>query len=266
MTSLKLDDLLAPMTRADFLDRHFRVRLLHLPGAWHRVGGADRLSWATANRILGMFRAIAPGTADIGIMRDKGKAVRQIPDKRSDLQFVFNDTTLQVRVASQYYDPQALAEAMRAGAGVVINDAHVLEAEIRRVAVAVEDFSAGRAFANLYLTSAKEGLCKAHVDAHDLFVVHVAGQKTWRFHRFFKPDIPNNINPVQHPEFDPGDIVEEITLAPGDVLYVPWGLAHSVVTHTPSMHVSFGFTPPLRDRPTGGRIPRYQFDLPRELE
>ena len=47
---------------------------------------------------------------------------------------------------------------------------------------------------------------------------------------------------------------------------VPWGMVHSVVTHEPSLHLSFGFTPPLSAPPGGGRIPDYEFDLPAELQ
>jgi hypothetical protein len=263
---MKLEDLL-PMSRSEFFDRCFRIRPVHIPGAWHQKLGRDRFGWATASRLLGMYRLIAPGVVDVGIMRDKARDVRLVLDKRSDLTFTFNDTTVQSRVSSHYYDPESLAAVMRQGAAVVINDAQVLDEHVREVGIAVEDFANARAFCNLYLNTPKEGLCQAHVDAHDLFVFHVEGaSKVWRFHEFFKPDIDHNINPVQHPDFQPGKIVIEVELAPGDVLYVPWGLAHSVVTSQPSMHLSFGFTPPLRDRPNGARIPRYRFDLPRELE
>jgi len=263
---MKLEDLLAPLSRIQFLDQHFRSKLLHVPGAIHRVLGAEAFSWATANRLLAMYRVIAPGTAEVGIMRNKARNVPVVLDKRSEITLTFNDTVVQSRVSSHYFDPAALAATMKQGAAVIVNDAHVYDDQIRRLAIAIEDFASARAFCNLYLTSAKERLCEAHVDAHDLFVVHVEGKKTWRFHQFHQPEIPQNINPAQHPEFEAGPVVTEVELSPGDLLYVPWGLAHSVVTHSSAMHLSFGFTPPLKDRPNGARIPRHEFALPRELD
>jgi ribosomal protein L16 Arg81 hydroxylase len=264
---MKFEDLLAPMSHGEFLEKWFRARPLHLPGAVNRMLGAEHFGWHTANRLLGIYRHTAPGFVDVGIHRNRAREVTLVPDKRSEVSFTYNDTVIQARVSSHYFEPESLAAAMRRGAAVIVNDAHVLDEDIRQVAVAVEDFAKGRAFCNVYINSPKQGVCEAHVDAHDLFVLHIAGVgKVWRFHEFFKPDIQHNLNPVQHGEFAPGNVTHEIELAPGDALYVPWGQAHSVVTTRPSMHMSFGFTPLLRDRPEGGRIPRYRFDLPRELE
>jgi ribosomal protein L16 Arg81 hydroxylase len=263
---MRFEELLSPLTEERFLAEHYRTKELHVPGGLHRVRPEGALGWPIANRILSLHSHMAPGTLEVGITRERTREMPVIQHKRSEVRFQFNDTLVAAAVSSHYFAPEAIAEALREGFAVIVNDAQALDGELLELCQAVEDFTKGRAWCNLYVTSQKERYCPPHVDAHDSFILHLCGTKIWRLHAFQDAKIERNINPAQHPDFDAGDVVSEIEVNPGDVLYVPWGRAHSVVTQSPSLHLAVGFKPPMQDHVLGGRLPRHQFDLPAGLE
>jgi ribosomal protein L16 Arg81 hydroxylase len=100
--------------------------------------------------------------------------------------------------------------------------------------------------ANAYQTPASAQGFAVHHDTHDVFVLQVAGTKRWRIYA------PLVELPLKHqrwsPELgDPGEPVADITLRPGDTLYVPRGWPHEAVTHrADSLHLTIGLHPPTR--------------------
>ena len=62
---------------------------------------------------------------------------------------------------------------------------------------------------NMYLTPPEAQGLAPHVDSHDVFVVQQAGEKTWTLL-----------------EADKRRVLKNITLVPGDVLYLPQGVPH----------------------------------------
>lgn len=70
-----------------------------------------------------------------------------------------------------------------------------------------------------------------HVDRYDVFLVQVAGRRRWQLARSFDPtpDPAFELALLQH--FEPES---EITAEPGDVLYLPPGVAHHGIAEEPS--------------------------------
>ena len=80
-----------------------------------------------------------------------------------------------------------------------------------------------------------------HHDRKDVFVLQIAGRKTWRLHR---PAEPYPIRNSVDNEFDAlagAEPLLEVELEPGDMLYVPRGFLHKpFTTDEHSLHLSFG--------------------------
>jgi Cupin superfamily protein len=100
--------------------------------------------------------------------------------------------------------------------------------------------------ANAYLTPASAQGFAVHHDTHDVFVLQVSGTKRWKVYE------PLVELPLKHQRWspalgDPGEPVMDITLHPGDTLYLPRGWPHEAVTHRDdSLHLTIGLHPPTR--------------------
>ena len=100
--------------------------------------------------------------------------------------------------------------------------------------------------ANAYLTPASAQGFAVHHDTHDVFVLQVSGSKRWRIYA------PLLELPLKHQRWspalgDPGEPVQDVTLRPGDTLYVPRGWPHEAVTdRADSLHLTIGLHPPTR--------------------
>ncbi len=103
--------------------------------------------------------------------------------------------------------------------------------------------------ANAYLSPAGNRGFAAHHDTHDVFVLQVAGRKTFRFYSG-GPELPfcdERYDPSMAGERTPGEFVE---LSAGDTLYIPRGIVHDARAHDdgPSLHITVGVFPVvLRD-------------------
>ncbi len=82
----------------------------------------------------------------------------------------------------------------------------------------------------------------AHVDSYDVFLLQAQGRRRWRISRQrdqdFVPDLPLKILA----DFRPTD---EWVLEPGDLLYLPPGVAHEGVAVGEGITLSIGFRAPL---------------------
>jgi bifunctional lysine-specific demethylase and histidyl-hydroxylase NO66 len=100
--------------------------------------------------------------------------------------------------------------------------------------------------ANAYHTPASAQGFAIHHDTHDVFVLQVAGRKRWRV---YEPvvELPLKNQRWSPALGDPGDPVAELTLAPGDTLYLPRGWPHEAATGGgESLHLTVGLHPPTR--------------------
>lgn len=104
---------------------------------------------------------------------------------------------------------------------------------------------------NVYLTPKGSRTFPVHVDDHDVFVLQVEGEKLWRLHELKQ-------NPVMRLDYKEDlsftrewgkerldtPLIAELTLKPGDVLYVPRGMPHcAVARNSTSLHLTVSITP-----------------------
>lgn len=114
----------------------------------------------------------------------------------------------------------------------------------------------GRAFAarigvNSYLTPKGSRTLSIHTDDHDVFVLQVQGEKVWRLHELRNLSVMR-LDYKQDLAFTPewgesrleGPLLAELTLRPGDLLYVPRGMPHCAVAQdATSLHLTIAVTP-----------------------
>jgi len=101
---------------------------------------------------------------------------------------------------------------------------------------------------NSYLTPARSKGFSRHYDTHDVLVLQVSGSKTWQIY--------DNPLPLPHEEQayvpawgEQARLLAEITLQPGDVLYLPRGFIHGASANgDSSLHLTIGMRSlPLRE-------------------
>lgn len=85
-----------------------------------------------------------------------------------------------------------------------------------------------------------------HCDDHDVFAIHFEGEKVWNIYENIEQ------SPINHPTFKhtpderikkAGKIIDQITLKPGDFLYIPRGQYHdALASKDGAIHIAFGLT------------------------
>jgi ribosomal protein L16 Arg81 hydroxylase len=114
----------------------------------------------------------------------------------------------------------------------------------------MEEALGGKVQGNLYLSSRRRPGFAAHFDTHDVYAVHVEGTKTWYVYEGRADD------PIAHPMFRSygrehherakGELLMEVHMEPGDILYLPRGQYHDALADEGgAVHVAFGVTYPI---------------------
>ena len=105
----------------------------------------------------------------------------------------------------------------------------------------------GKTQSNLYCSWNQHQAFDSHFDTHDVFALHVAGEKVWRLFegRLDRPianEVYKNLDQEYHDEHR-GAVAAEITLRPGDLLYIPRGQYHDALASSDgAIHLAFGVT------------------------
>ncbi len=140
-----------------------------------------------------------------------------------------------------YVDRGAVADLHRAGATIILQQAHQSVAPLGRYCRALEHVFSAHVQTNLYLTPPNAQGFRTHYDNHDVLVVQVAGEKAWRLYE--KPiDTPYRGEAFEAGKYESGELKQEFVLKAGDCAYVPRGLMHDAMTSgaEPSLHITVG--------------------------
>lgn len=103
--------------------------------------------------------------------------------------------------------------------------------------------------ANLYVTQKNTQGFEPHYDTHDIFIMQIAGKKSWRlFDTFFKLPLSNHkISKDDSDSYLSKAPSTEVELLPGDLIYIPRGLVHDTfTTDSTSIHITLGIFPHTR--------------------
>lgn len=122
------------------------------------------------------------------------------------------------RQVADVIDPVAVGRALGDGATVVLQSLHRTVPAVGRFASALEAEISHPVQVNAYLTPPGAAGLAPHADGHDVIAVQLHGSKAWTV-----------------------DGLGDITLHPGDTLYLPVGTCHSAETdERASLHLTVG--------------------------
>lgn len=190
----------------DFMDRCWRRRFVHLPGAATALLASLPTIAEVEAALAGVVVELAAGTEFLSFPRAGEVVVRKwlraTPAQRPD------DQAINVPHAERLFPRLApLAEALA-----------------RRFA----------APANLQLFLGQDGAgLRAHSDIHDSFIVQVAGRKRWVVE---DPEPTRTLAGNGGGSFGPG--ARELVLGPGDLLYKPSHGLHATASEGPTLSLT----------------------------
>lgn len=128
----------------------------------------------------------------------------------------------------------------REGATIVLQAIHERNESLKQFCRNLASHLTARTHVNAYITPpAGQGLSR-HYDTHDVFVLQVFGEKRWKI---YDNPIALPLPSMPHGETrpDPGEVLHDVVLAAGDVMYIPRGYIHEAETEdVHSAHLTVG--------------------------
>lgn len=138
-------------------------------------------------------------------------------------------------------DRVAVARLYRRGATIILNQLHQSDIALADFCRSVERVFSCHVQTNIYLTPPGSQGFHTHYDNHDVFVLQIEGEKTWRL--YDRPvDAPYRGERFESGRHPVGEPSHSFVLKAGDCAYVPRGLMHdaSASGDTASLHVTCG--------------------------
>lgn len=225
-------DLIAPVPLQSFLDESYDRAPLHIP-ATGEAGERRRalLPWGQLNAMLGIA----------GHWREE------------NIKLILNGT----HVPGEHYldetatrggmvwraDPAKIEALLALGASLVVDAAEDASPALKQLGAMLSGQFRGAAGANIYCSFQGQQAFRSHMDLHDVFAIHTEGEKVWRIYRNRAPDpVEQHGGPDAQAQIDAakGPLLMEVTMRPGDLLYVPRGYYHDALASSEaSLHVTF---------------------------
>ncbi|MEO5577093.1 MAG: cupin domain-containing protein [Gaiellaceae bacterium] len=137
-------------------------------------------------------------------------------------------------------DVGRVLDELERGATIVLQGLHHLWLPLARYCRHLEAFLGHPAQANAYYTPAGSQGLPVHHDTHEVISLQVAGSKRWLV---YEPvlELPLRNQRYRSTLGEPGEPVLDVTLGPGDTLYLPRGWLHQALTSdADSLHITVG--------------------------
>lgn len=138
-------------------------------------------------------------------------------------------------------DRVAVARLYGRGATIILNQVHQSDIALAAFCRSVERVFSCHVQTNIYLTPPGSQGFHTHYDNHDVFVLQIEGEKTWRLYdqAVEAPYRGERFEPGKHPVGEPS---HSFVLKAGDCAYVPRGLMHDASTSgdAASLHITCG--------------------------
>jgi bifunctional lysine-specific demethylase and histidyl-hydroxylase MINA len=229
--------LLAPFSVEEFFSNYHDKRPLYIPGAIDKF--AALMSWPMLSELLSQT-ALWSGRS-LNLVLDKRKI-----DPNDYCERAKNRDGAEMLVP----DLARVGVWLRRGASLVANDIASFTPALRHLTQLIEQALTVKLQTNLYCSwQAHQGF-DSHFDLHDVYALHIAGEKRWLIYGCHFE------YPINHPAYTTlgqafhdqhkGKVSLDVTLKPGDLLYIPRGWYHdALATSSASLHLACGASAPL---------------------
>jgi ribosomal protein L16 Arg81 hydroxylase len=162
-------DILRPLSEDEFFAEYYDRKPLHLNDDPEKFAAV--MSWEDLTSILNMTAVWS--SSSLQLVRDKEvlpprEFCRTAPNRDGQ-------TVLQP-------DAGKVMNLLQRGASLVANDIDTLTPGLRGIANALESALLGKAQANLYCSRKEHQAFGTHFDTHDVYAMHIAGEKLWRIY------------------------------------------------------------------------------------
>jgi len=230
--------LLEPVTVDDFFDSYFDKQPLHIKG--DPAKAADVCNWQSFDELIHKTGIWSDQTFKMVIDTER------VPANAYCASSPGRDGMSVLAPVSDKVQKQ-----LDSGASIVLDLVETLTPGIRSVTNALEMALAARINCNAYYSQHQRQAFPSHFDSMDVFALHIEGTKVWRVYtgRFEDPlERPG----FDHTSFSPdyhekkkGDLLMEVHMEPGDLLYLPKGWYHDALASSDAcLHLSFGTSQP----------------------
>ena len=132
------------------------------------------------------------------------------------------------------------------GSSIILNEIEKLTNNLQDTVNDLQELTNGKCQGNLYFSMQSRQAFGPHCHDHDVFAFHFEGEKIWNIYENIEK------NPINHPMFKysaeerekkAGKIIDQVTLQPGDLLYLPRGQYHdALASKNGAIHIAFGLT------------------------
>ncbi|MDF1748143.1 MAG: cupin domain-containing protein [Alphaproteobacteria bacterium] len=232
--AITLADILAPMTEEEFFKEYYDKKPLHIPGTADKFKGV--MDWSILNELLS--NGPLWSAKSLGLQIDKQAVPAALYcESREDR----SGTMVMQPIAAKVID------LLHQGASLIANDIDMMSKPLRQIAGAFEGAYNGKAQANLYCSWDSRKAFSSHFDTHDVFALHIEGEKTWRV---FETRMPHPIRHARHSNGtyteaqhmeQRGNLLFDVVLKPGDILYLPRGQYHdALAVSSGTVHIALG--------------------------
>lgn len=213
------DNLLYPIASNDFQSRYFEKHYLHISRE-NREHYSALFSKQEVEKLL-LDRTFRFPSLRLTKYGEEIQSSEYCNDKGVDL----------VRVRKRFLE----------GYTIILNSLHEQHAALRELTNELS-VCCGHPFqTNVYITPPGSQGFPAHYDTHDVFVLQVSGNKTWRIYQDSSVELPTKTMEFNAKEHHPGTEFVEVHLKQGDLLYLPRGVFHDALTESElSIHVTLG--------------------------
>ncbi|GAA3218711.1 hypothetical protein GCM10010468_42330 [Actinocorallia longicatena] len=213
---------MAPVGLREFFGGHHESAPLHVPGEPERFRDLPQLADVDFLLTATVSDRIRPVDGERLVRSEAGGGL----------------TERRVRTLSSLaVDVQDVYRAYDEGFTLIVNRLHRRHDAVARLCRELQAQLRFPVGANLYLTPARSQGFLPHSDSHDVYILQLHGSKVWHV------SPPETELPLRTEQGGPRALPEPdvLTLAPGDVLYLPRGWRHAALTgEASSMHLTVG--------------------------
>jgi hypothetical protein len=137
-----------------------------------------------------------------------------------------------------FIDKDVINNEINKGAAIVLEGIDLLDAGINDFVARLDDsLPCVLSNAEVFFSQQDNEAYEGHCDADDVLVVQLAGKKNWNL---YAPQQRRYAGIQNLSEQQLGPVMQELTMRPGDALYLRAGVPHRCITKAPfSLHMSF---------------------------